>query len=87
MFDKNGGWVVHITQPEAAKKLLNRTSTRVHRIYCLPITHTFILDIFAKAGRPPYLKGTLAYQYIFGPNVAFLDGSAWKHQRMVWNAV
>ena len=43
----------------------------------------FLLDIFVKAAQDLNIQGTLLHRLFFGPNMAFLNGSAWKHQRMV----
>ncbi|KAI8143288.1 cytochrome P450 [Fennellomyces sp. T-0311] len=42
-------------------------------------------NIFIKANRDHDIKGTLLHRYVFGPNIVFLNGSAWKHQRMIAN--
>ncbi|KAI8143292.1 cytochrome P-450 cyp509A1 [Fennellomyces sp. T-0311] len=42
-------------------------------------------NIFVKVNRAAELQGTLMHRFLLGPNVVFLNGKAWKHQRMIAN--
>ncbi|KAI8147944.1 cytochrome P450 [Fennellomyces sp. T-0311] len=44
-------------------------------------------NIFAKLNLEEQMKGTLLARLTFGPNIVFLNGNAWKHQRMIANPV
>ncbi|KAI8146009.1 cytochrome P-450 cyp509A1, partial [Fennellomyces sp. T-0311] len=42
-------------------------------------------NIFPKADLTEERKGTMFARFALGPNVLFLNGAAWKHQRMIAN--
>ncbi|KAI8143289.1 cytochrome P450 [Fennellomyces sp. T-0311] len=42
-------------------------------------------NIFVKANREEETKDTLGQRLNIGPNIAFLNGDAWRHQRMIAN--